>query len=74
MKVTQAQIERWNTTDRQNREAKREERKWLQGLKRKAEHKKTEEWELQEVVGTGLLYRSKTYCGPIGKGGEDVGF
>lgn len=74
MKLTKSQIERWNITKRMDREAKTAEQQWKKGLKQKEEQKKKEEWEFQQVVGTGLLYRSKTYRGPVGKEGEDVGF
>jgi hypothetical protein len=69
MNITKSQIERWNITDRQNREAKLEERRWRIGLKKKEDAKAeetakiAEEWELERVTVTCLIFKSKIFRG-----------
>jgi hypothetical protein len=61
MKVSRAQIERWNITNRQNREAKSIERSWRNGLKKKRQAKKEEEWEIERIGIACLVFRSKAF-------------
>lgn len=75
MKFTRSQIERWNIHKKMNKEAKNEERKWLNGLKKKAAIKEEDEWQFEQVLGINCLrYSSKIYRGPVGGEISDVDF
>jgi hypothetical protein len=56
-RVSRIQIERCNISREINRKAKSEERKWLSGLKMKADQ--DADWELTRVDIGGLWYRAK---------------
>jgi hypothetical protein len=61
MRVSKMQIERWNITNRLNREAKSIERSWRNGLKKKEQARKEEEWEVERISVACLIFRSKTF-------------